>query len=319
MKKVLCIGSVTTDIIVSPVDDLPTPGTMQNVTNITMHVGGCAANAAIDLAKLGIPSMLSCKVGDDSFGNFVISSVKADGVDVRGVVKDPAVNTTASVVCVKSYGERSMLYNPGSTSAFKAEDISEDCFQRSNIVFIAGSLLLNAFDGEPSAAFMRRAQQAGKYTALDTAWDIDGVWLPKIKAVIPYLDLFMPSYEEAAKLSGETEISKIADAFFALGAKNVVVKMGKKGVYVCESGGKRYEIPTYTSIKPVDTTGAGDSFCAGFLCGLAQGWDYRRSGQFANAVGTHCVMKIGASAGIRSMEEILRFMKKTNLCAEIGG
>ena len=310
MKKILCIGSVTTDIIVSPADSIPSPGTMHSVKSVTTHVGGCASNAAIDLAKLGVPSILSCKVGKDSFGSFVIETAKSAGVDVSGVVQDSSVNTTASVVCIHSSGERSMLYSPGSTSAFTVEDISEPCFAKSDIVFIAGALILTKFDGSPSASFLKRAQEAGKYTIMDTAWDLEEVWLPKVIESIPYLDLFMPSYDEAAKLSGEIELSKIADAFFSMGAKNVIIKIGKDGAYVCEQNGSRYILPTYTFVKPVDTTGAGDSFCAGFLCGLSQGWDYKQSGRFANAVGTHCIMEIGASTGIQSIAKTLQFMEE---------
>ena len=71
MKKVLCIGSVTTDVIVNPADSVPPAGTLRAVDSVTTHVGGCASNAAIDLAKLGVPVALSCKVGSDSFGEFV--------------------------------------------------------------------------------------------------------------------------------------------------------------------------------------------------------------------------------------------------------
>jgi sugar/nucleoside kinase (ribokinase family) len=309
MKKILCIGSVTTDILISPADSIPSPGTMRSVKNVTTRVGGCASNAAIDLAKLGAPAILSCKVGKDIFGDFVINTSKSAGVDVSSVVQDASVSTTTSVVCINSSGERSMFYNPGSTSTFTQEDISEEALAKSDIAFVAGSLILTAFDGSPCAEFLRRAQEAGKYTVMDTAWDFDGIWLPKIRESIRFLNLFMPSYEEASKLSGETEVDKIADKFFGMGAKNVIIKIGKDGAYFCEQDGSRYILPTYNFVKPVDTTGAGDSFCAGFLCGLAQGWDYRQSGQFANAVGSHCIMKIGASSGIKSIGEILRFMK----------
>lgn len=310
MKKILCVGSVTTDIIVTPADQVPTPGTMNGVSGVAAHVGGCAANAAIDLARLGAPVSLACKVGRDPFGTFVAETAQAAGVDTGGIVRDGSVGTTVSVVCVHSDGERSMFYYPGSTSGFTVDDIGKTAFSESGVVFVAGALLLTAFDGAPCAAFLRRARGKGKYTVMDTAWDTENIWLPKIRESLRYLDLFMPSYQEAAKLSGKTELSDIADAFFALGVRNVVVKLGGRGAYVCEASGERYLLPTYNEVKPVDTTGAGDSFCAGFLCGVAQGWSFRRCGQFANAVGTHCVMEIGASTGIRSMEEILQFMKE---------
>ena len=146
---------------------------------------------------------------------------------------------------------------------------------------------------------------------MDTAWDFDDVWLPKIAEVIPHLDLFMPSIDEAAKLVGLSpkDPNAVADKLFELGAKNVIVKVGKHGALICEAGKERYTLPTYLSIKPTDSTGAGDSFCAGFLAGLAQGWGYKESGRFANAVGTHCIQKVGASTGIVSIEETLKFMK----------
>ena len=65
MKKVLCIGSVTTDVIIKPVDALPTPGELQFIDSSSMFVGGCASNASIDLAKLGVPVSLCVKLGKD--------------------------------------------------------------------------------------------------------------------------------------------------------------------------------------------------------------------------------------------------------------
>ncbi|MDF2685546.1 MAG: Fructokinase [Clostridia bacterium] len=312
-KKILCIGCVTTDIIVTPADSIPTPGTLRAVDNVTTHVGGCASNAAIDLAKLGIPVGLSCKVGKDSFGEFVIKTVSDSGADISGIIADEKVSTTVSIVCVSSSGERSFLYNPGSTSAFNKSDITEKQIDEYDIIFVAGAMLLTSFDGIPCAETMKAAKTKGKFTVMDTAWDFEDKWLPKVAGTLPYLDLFMPSYEEAVKLSGETKVENIAEFFISMGAKNIIIKLGKDGAYIREENGKRYILPTYSKIKPVDTTGAGDAFCAGFLCGLSQGWSFEESGKFANAVGTHCVMKIGASTGIKSMAEIKKFMNENEL------
>lgn len=109
MKKVLCIGSVTCDIIIQSVDELPPPGVLQSVKQIALHVGGCAANAAMDLGKLGVPVSLSCKVGNDIYGDFVRSSAKESGVNTQGIIFDTDNATTLSVVCVGSDGERSFL------------------------------------------------------------------------------------------------------------------------------------------------------------------------------------------------------------------
>lgn len=313
MKRILCIGSVTTDILVSTVDNFPKPGVLQAVQNTNLRVGGCAANAASDLAILGVPVTLSCKVGADWFGNFVKAEVAKTGVDISGIVADETAPTTSSIVCIRSDGERSFLYNPGSAAAYRKEDIPEELIDASDIVFVAGAMLLTSFDGAPCAEVLKMAREKGKYTVMDTAWDFDDVWLPKIADALADLDLFMPSYDEAARLSGKEEPAEIADFFFAAGVKSVIIKLGKQGAYFCPTPEERFTLPTYRSIRSVDSTGAGDSFCAGFLCGLAQDWDFEKSGRFANAVGTHCIQAVGASAGIRPMAEILDFMEKTPL------
>ena len=204
------------------------------VAVVTGGGGVLCGGFAKDLAKLGVPVVLSCKVGKDSFGDFVKNTAAANGVDVKGVVSGD-VDTTVSIVCVSSKGERSFLYNPGSAADFKLSDIPDELIDECDIVFVAGAMLLSSFDGAPCAELMRRAREKGKYTVMDTAWDFDDVWLPKIREVIPHLDLFMPSIDEAAKLVGlpADNANAIADKLFELGADNVIVKVGKDGALIC--------------------------------------------------------------------------------------
>ncbi len=310
MKKVLCIGSGTTDVIIKPVDALPTPGELQFIDSSSMFVGGCASNASIDLAKLGVPVSLCVKLGKDLFGHFVYDTCKEAGVDVSGCVMDENVQTTTSIVCVNSEGERSFLYNGGSTSAMTDKDIPDSLIADADIVFLAGALLTHGLDGEPAAKMFEKAQKMGKFTVMDTAWDPTGRWMKGVEAALPHLDLFMPSIEEAQKIAGKEDFDDIADVFFEKGVKNVIIKAGKKGAYIREGGKKGYFAPTYLSVKPTDTTGAGDSFCAGFLAGLAQDFDFEKSAKLGNAVGTHCVMELGASTGIKPLAEIYKFMEE---------
>ncbi len=76
----------------------------------------------------------------------------------------------------------------------------------------------------------------GKVTVMDTAWDFQDVWMPKLEGALRYTDLFMPSIEEAKKLTGEEDSAVIADKFFGMGVKNVVIKLGAKGAYICPRG-----------------------------------------------------------------------------------
>lgn len=90
----------------------------------------------------------------------------------------------------------------------------------------------------------------------------------------------------------------------------VIGKIGARGCYIKNRDGETHAIPSYR-VPVVDTTGAGDSFAAGFLAGIVQGWDLERCGRFANAVGAHCVMALGATAGIKPMRDIIAFMKSS--------
>ena len=125
---------------------------------------------------------------------------------------------------------------------------------------------------------------------------------------IQYIDIFLPSIDEAIELSGETEPDKIADVFFNMGVSKVVIKLGSRGCYMRETKDSQPVIIPCFKVKAVDTTGAGDSFCAGFLSAMAKGLSFEQCGRFANAVGAHCVMAMGATTGIKSFEEINEFI-----------
>ena len=229
---------------------------------------------------------------------------------MRGIARTAAAPTTVSVVLVGSSGERTFLYNPGSTAYFTADAMDQGILSEYDMIFVAGAMLLPAFDGASCASFMEQQRKAGKFTAMDTAWDPDGIWLDKIRAVLPHLDLFMPSKAEAEQLTGESDPHKMADRLFALGCGSVVIKLGKRGALVCPQKDKRYLIPAISGVKPLDTTGAGDAFCAGFLAGLSLGWDYEKSAIFAHGVSGCCILQRGASAGIVSLEQTLTFIKE---------
>lgn len=315
MFDVTCVGILVADAIARTVDNLPESGKLELVERIELFTGGCAANAAIDMAKLGLNTAVLGKLGDDGFGKFMLNSLKDENVDVAGLKIDSLVGTSSSLVTIDSNGERSFLHYLGANAEFGVEDINIDIIENSEIVFVAGVMLMPKFDGIPCAQFLKLVKEMGKYTVLDTAWDSKGRWMNLLGPSMKYIDLFIPSLEEAIMLSGKKEPEEIADFFLSMGVKTVVIKLGKNGCFIKDDKGEKHQIPTYTKVKVVDTTGAGDSFVAGFIAGMVHGWNLYECGKFANAVGSHCVMAAGASNGITSFEEILNFVQNN----EIGG
>lgn len=310
MFDVACLGILVADAIAKTVDEIPDRGKLQPVDQISLHTGGCAMSASIDLAKLGMKAAILGKVGRDGFGEFIVNSLRNQGVNTDGLVVKDGINTSASLVLVASTGERTFLHCFGSNADLSYEDVNFDIIKNSKILFIGGTNLMPKFDGIPCSKVVKKAKEMGVYTALDTAWDASGRWMEIVEPSLPYLDLFIPSYDEARMIAGKDEPEEIADVFLSKGVKLAVIKLGKEGCFIKSKDGEKSTIPTYSDIKAVDATGAGDSFVAGFLTGVLQGWDLYKCGKFANAVGTHCVMEVGATTGIKKMEDILEFMKK---------
>ncbi len=318
MYDVACVGILVADIIARTVDEMPDRGKLALVDQLNLFTGGCATNTAVDMAKIGQSVAIVGKVGRDGFGEFLKSQLDAAGVNTDGLAYSETAGTSASVAFLESDGERSFLHSFGSNGDFVEADIDYDIIKASKIVFVAGSLLMPKFDGEECAKFLKKSQALGKVTALDTAWDATGKWMTTLEPCLSYLDYFMPSYEEAVQLSGMTELEDIADAFLTYGIKVVVIKVGSDGCYIKTADGETYKIPVYTGIDVKDTTGAGDSFCAGFLSGLSRGLTLEECGRLGNAVGAHCVMEVGASVGIKDYETVTTFMKSRANFQEVG-
>ena len=312
MYDVLCTGILVADCTAKPVAAIPEKGKLELCDRISLFTGGCATNAAIDLAKIGVRTAIAGKVGDDGFGKFLLSELKNHHVNTDSIAIDPSASTSASLVIVNQEGERSFIHSLGANAFFRESDINYKVVENSKIVFVAGTMLMPQFDGNDCSVFLKKCKSMGKITALDTAWDSKGRWMKVLAPAMPFIDYFLPSYEEAAKLSGKNDPDDIADTFLTMGPHTVVIKLGKDGCLIKNKKGERQKIPTFERIKPFDANGAGDSFCAGFLTGISKGWDLRKCGVFANAVGTHCVMASGASTGIKPEAEILKFIDDYN-------
>jgi len=308
MIDIACVGVIVADAIAKPVKIIPSKGKLELVDTLSLYTGGCAASAAIDMAKIGINAAIIGKIGNDGFGHFMKNAFVENKVITDGLIVNNSGSTSASLVIVTEDGERSFIHCQGENATLVESDIDYSIIEEAKLVFVAGIMLMAKFDGDECAKFLRKCKEKGKITALDTAWDSTGRWMKVMTSSLPYLDYFLPSFEEAVELSGKTDPEEMADVFLAYGPKIVVIKLGKDGCFIKTHEGEKYNIPTYDRIKAVDTTGAGDSFCAGFLTATVKGKSLYDCGKFGNAVGTHCVMAKGASTGIKSEAEILKFM-----------
>jgi sugar/nucleoside kinase (ribokinase family) len=296
---VVCLGILVADVISRPVDERPPVGSLQLVESISLRGGGCALNTATALTRLGRRAAVAGKIGADAFGAFLTELLDERGIERRGLIRDPAVATSTTVVLVAGDGERTFLHFPGANAELRAAELDLELLSSGSVLHVGGALVLDALDGDPLAGVLSEAKQRGITTSLDTVWDSTGRWA-RVLPCLPYVDFFAPSISEAREITGEREPESMVRSLRRAGARDVVLKLGAAGCYVGDVG---YVEPP--RVDTLDSTGAGDAFVAGLLVGLLAGWTLERSAKLANAAGALATTAVGATEGVRALNETL--------------
>jgi sugar/nucleoside kinase (ribokinase family) len=298
---VVCVGILVADVIARPVGPLPEPGTLGFVDAIELRGGGCALNTSSCLARLGLRAAALGKVGADTFGDFVLRLLDERGVDAEGVLRDLELPTSASVALVDPAGERTFLHVRGANAALRADELGERPFS-GRALHVAGALVLDALDGEPTARLLGEAKRRGIQTSVDSVFDAAGRW-DRLLAALRHCDLVTPGLAEAQGITGERDPARAARRLRELGARVAAVTLGPDGSYVAGEGFDGH-VPA-VPVDAVDGTGAGDAFAAGFIFGLLAEWPLDRCAYFANAAGALATTAIGAFEGVGTLEETL--------------
>jgi len=307
-NPIVCLGILVADVIGRPLQAIPAPGSLVLVDEMSLHCGGCAANAATALANLGLPVNVIGKVGVDPFGDYVIHVLQERSIGTRGVKRDPGVGTSATMVMVDPDGERRFVHYIGANAALTIEDVDTELVSKAAILHIGGSLVMPGIDGEPTARLLQQARKAGVITFLDTVWDDTGRWMTLLEPSLPNIDYFIPSLPEAQEITGFIEPKRVARDLIDHGVGTVALKMGADGCLVMSGDYKTLRLPAH-DVEVVDATGAGDAFAAGFITGVWQEWSLEKTARFASAVGAMCVTGVGAAGCVGSLDETLHFME----------
>lgn len=307
---VICLGLLVADVLVQPVDAACFDRDTTRVDDIQLLTGGDAMNAALNLSRLGFSVDLVGRVGDDYLGRFILNTLRNENLPADGVIVDPETTTATAVALITSQGERTFLYRAGANDRFCPADVVFDRVRKAKILHVGGMCSLSNFAGDDAATIFRRARELGLTTTCDVTWDNTGRWLSSIRSSLPYIDIFLPSINEAKYIAETERPSDIAKRLLDLGVKTAVVKLGAQGCYI-RSNDQEHSIDGF-KVDVVDTTGAGDAFTAGFIAGVLKGWDTQDCGRFANAVGALCVQQVGAT----SLD--LSFQKACSLMASSG-
>ncbi|MDI6690781.1 MAG: carbohydrate kinase family protein [Candidatus Bathyarchaeota archaeon] len=261
--------------------------------------GGSAANTAVGLARLGCKVGFIGKVADDREGKMLIEDFQKEGVDTNGIIHAKTGRSGTVMGFVDQKGERALYVDPGVNSTIEFEEINKD------YAFQTKFLHLTSFVGEKSfQTQIRLVEMLSEKVkvSLDPGELYARKGLTALEPIIRRAFVLMPNQRELELLTKARDYRKGAGVLLEKGVKIVAVKLGSKGCYVTD-GKENHQINRF-NVKVVDTTGAGDAFCAGFLYGLLNGKSLYECGRLGNFVASKCIMKMGARTGLPRLEDL---------------
>lgn len=294
-------------------------------TLFAQNPGGAPANVAVAVAKLGGHTAFIGKAGKDMHGEFLKSVLEKENVETEGMLLDEKYFTTLAFVNIDENGERTFSFarKPGADTQLRKEELDQTLISDCKI-FHFGSLSLTDEPAEGATIkAVKMAKEAGALISYDpnyrpSLWKSKEIAVEKMRSVIELADVMKVSDEESILLTGAESYEDAADRLLAMGPKLLAVTLGEKGVLMATQN--RKEIIKAFKTKAVDTTGAGDSFWGGVLCGILSlnklieklEWEeIRKCAVLGNAVAGLCVQKRGGISAIPSKEEVLALMQKS--------
>jgi sugar/nucleoside kinase (ribokinase family) len=311
---VLCAGIIVADHISSPISHLPAPGELVLADQLLLTIGGCAANVAIDLAKLGVSAAVVGRVGEDVFGRVVADMLRQRHVDVSALQISPDVETSQTLIINVVGQDRRFIHTFGANSAFRAGDIPLPRVANCRVLYLGGYLLMGGVQADELVPVFAAARQAGAKTVLDVVTPGRADYLPRLEKILPYVDVFLPNDLEAELILGEKDPLRQAERFQQLGARTVIITMGDRGSFLVGPGvrlrAESYRVPF------VDGTGGGDAFAAGYIDGLLRGQDEAECLRIGSAVGASCVRAVGTTTGVFTRPELEAFLRHNPLRIE---
>ena len=305
---VICTGMSVLDVPIRGLETINPTRESNRAERIGINLGGDAVNEAVVLTRLGVRTRLYSALGDDNAGKVIAFLLDDAGVDRSLCELRPGTASYISVPIVLADAERVFVAGKKGADHVLSFTPDPDKIAGARIVTLA-SLYSNPYlDPGNALAMARRAHEQGSIVCADVTYHKEKGTLADFAEVWPYVDYFFPNEWEAGLLTGETEPEAMADALLAAGVGHVVLKVGRRGC-LFRSKDESFVSPAYL-VDPVDTTGAGDNFCAGFICGLVEGQDHRGCCSYANAAASICIQHDGASTGITSREQLQKVLDR---------
>ena len=307
MTEVVSIGTAVLDVLAEPVDENVFHRDSTRVESIKMSPGGDALNVATALSVMGVSTGIICRVGSGHTGQILLRHLCEAGIDVSRVATDPLHPSSTVVVLVGENGRRNFVSMKGAAHHFLSlSDIDPDYVKSAKIMNFSSYLGLSGFAAKDMVELLKLCRENSVTSCMDFMYDKTGEKIEGLARILPLLDYALPSKLEARQMSGKERVPEMARVLFEMGCRNVVIKEGERGCYIKTAAGEKRILAM--PVEVVDSTGAGDSFVAGFIYGLLHDWPLESCGEFACRIGALNCRNVGGSAGGPSAQELTDYL-----------
>ncbi len=253
--NVLSAGFVCGDLVLAPVDELPPAGGNRFVQQAALTIGGCAANAAVGLARLfgaaGSRVALAGRIGDDPLGRLLHEAL-------RPLLATPGASTAINTALVAGSGERSFYVFPGACALLTPDDLPDDLLRQFDHLHLGAVGALPGLAGEAAADVARRARALGLTTSLDITLNPPRDSAADVLPLLPHIDLFLPNLAEAQAVLGAGAADALLRQGLARGVRLMGLKLGSAGCRLATID-QEASVPAFP-VAAIDTVGAGDAW-----------------------------------------------------------
>ncbi len=303
-SKVLVIGELNVDLVASGLHSMPNLGQEVLASDFRVALGSASAIFACGAARLGHPVTFLSKVGIDDFGRFCIRALEEVGISTDQILRS-ATSPTGVTIVLSTREDRAMVTCLGAIAELKYEQVPAAIFAGHQHLHLTSYFLQHGLRPD-FISIMRDARRHGLTVSFDPNSDPSQAWEPEIWKVFAEADVVFLNEMEALELTRKADLR---GALEVLGAKTscAVIKQGKSGTTAIR-GASVIHVDGF-EVEAVDSTGAGDSFAAGFIHGMLQGNELEECLLFGNGVGALSTLQIGGTGGqpdSSTLEDFLR-------------
>ena len=312
---VACLGEVLIDFIAEERDSL------DSIASFRKYPGGAPANVAVGISRLGVTCGFIGKVGADTFGEFLKTSLKKNGVNIEGIVDTKEAPTALAFVSRSTTGERHFLFyrDPCADILLTKDDLPQDWLRKIKYLHVGGVSLTRNPSRQTTLRAIEFARQNGAIITFDPNLRLD-LWSGGLNEcrkilhrVLARTDIFLPSQHELLSIMDTEQIDDALSNAHELGPHTICLKCGADGsrISIKKAKGKYDQFSQKAlDVNVVDTTGAGDGFNAGLIVGLVKGMNIREAVRQGIVVASLVITKIGAMTALPTEKELSKFLMK---------